>query len=116
MASAAIKPEELKDFELKFYNAMGMFGDTIARIMDVEVTSCKVERKGDELKVVLIINTKTNEELATTKLLREIRKINTHFVVFYTPAHYRPQPLFTIDKVKYKDEIKVVGRLCDKII
>jgi len=104
-----IKPEDLKDFELTFYDGMQRFGKTIASTVGGEVKSCIPKRVGGRKTIVELILDTEKSEMPATKLLGMVKKNLTHFIVFYTPAHYRPQPSFKAEKTKYKNEILIIG-------
>jgi hypothetical protein len=110
-----LEPETLKDFELKFYEGMVKFGELVKEITNTKIMKCIPTRKikNAPLIIELQLDTRGNE-MATTKILTQIKKLQSHFVVFYTPAHYRPQPMFKITKVKYKDEILITGTYKEK--
>jgi len=101
---------ELKDFEIKFYDGMMRFGKVIANITGSSISYCKPIRDKKGLRIELLIDAKDGTDIPPTKILNEVKRMSTHFIVFYTPAHYRPQPNIEVEKVKYKHEILVTGR------
>jgi hypothetical protein len=104
-----IKPEDLKDFELKFYEGMQRFGETTEETMGIKIIKCIPKKdKNNNISVELVLNTK-DDSISTTKIMNEIKKMLSHFVVFYTPAHYRIPPTFVVKKLKYKDEVAITG-------
>lgn len=100
--------KNLKGFELMFYNGVVRMGTMLCEFFKTKPFITEVSKLDNSIRVSMFIK-RGSSPLTCTKLLYYGNLLSTHFSAIFTPMHYRPYDFVNVHKVKYKEEIEIIG-------